>query len=157
MATLRWRPGLSGWQRHPFAELEGVHREMNRLFDDLFEVSPFMRGDGGGVFPEIDVKETDKEIKVSAEVPGLDEKDVEVLLTHDSLTIKGEKKEEKEEKGESYYRSERRYGSFCRVIPLTTEVDSDKAEAKFSKGVLHVTIPKTERARADVKKIPIKH
>lgn len=135
--------------------IHSFQKEMNRLFQDFFEVAPF-EGKDYGVFPEIDVKETDKDIKVSAELPGLEEKDVEVLLTADSLTIKGEKKEEKEEKGESHYRSERRYGSFSRVIPLASDIEADKAEAKFRKGVLHITIPKTEKAKADVKKIPIK-
>jgi len=135
--------------------IHSFQKEMNRLFQDFFEVAPFGSSDSG-VFPEIDVKETDKEIKVSAELPGLEEKDVEVLLTADSLTIKGEKKQEKEEKGQSYYRSERRYGSFSRVIPLASDIETDKAEAKFKSGVLHITIPKTEKAKTDVKKIPIK-
>jgi HSP20 family protein len=135
--------------------IHSFQREMNRLFQDFFEVAPF-GGRQSGVFPEIDVNETEKEIKVSAEVPGLEEKDVEVLLSSDSLTIKGEKKKEKEEKGQSYYRSERRYGSFSRVIPLASDIEPDKAEAKFKNGVLHITIPKTEKAKADVKKIPIK-
>lgn len=130
-------------------------KEMNRLFQDFFEVAPFGSG-ASGTFPEIDVKETEKDINVTAELPGLEEKDVEVLLTADSLTIKGEKKQEKEEKGESYYRSERRYGSFSRVIPLASDIEVDKAEARFKKGVLHITIPKTEKAGEDVKKIPIK-
>jgi HSP20 family protein len=132
--------------------MHSFQREMNRLFHDFFEVAPF-GGKDSGVFPEIDVKETDRDIRVSVELPGLEEKDVEVLLSADSLTIKGEKKEEK---AESYYRSERRYGSFSRVIPLASDIEPDKAEAKFKKGVLHITIPKTEKARADVKKIPIK-
>lgn len=135
--------------------VQSFQREMNRLFQDFFEVAPF-GGRDSGIYPEIDVKETDKEIKVSAEVPGLEEKDVEVLLSSDSLTIKGEKKQEKEERGQSYYRSERRYGSFSRVIPLASDIEADKAEARFKNGILYITIPKTEKAKADVKKIPIK-
>ncbi len=135
--------------------VQSFQKEMNRLFQDFFEVAPF-GGRDSGIYPEIDVKETDKEIKVSAEVPGLEEKDVEVLLSSDSLTIKGEKKQEKEERGQSYYRSERRYGSFSRVIPLASDIEADKAEARFKNGVLYITIPKTEKAKADVKKIPIK-
>lgn len=135
--------------------IHSFQKEMNRLFHDFFEVSPFGIRDSG-VFPEIDVKETERDIKVSAELPGLEEKDVEVLLTADALTIKGEKKEEKEDKGQSYYRSERRYGSFSRVIPLASGIEPDKAEARFKNGVLLITIPKTEKAKADIKKIPIK-
>lgn len=133
--------------------VQSFQKEMNRLFQDFFEVAPF-GGRESGLYPEIDVKETEKEIKISAEVPGLEEKDVEVLLSSDSLTIKGEKRQEKEEKGQSYYRSERRYGAFSRVIPLTADIEADKAEANFRNGVLHISIPKTEKANA--KKIPIK-
>jgi|PlaIllAssembly_1097288.scaffolds.fasta_scaffold04134_3 HSP20 family protein len=142
--------------RHIGDPILSFQKEMDRLFRDFFEVEPFGQR-LLSTFPEIDVKETEKEMRVSAELPGMEEKDVEVLLDSDSLTIRGEKKHEEEEKGESYYRSERRYGSFCRVIPLTSEVESDKVEAKFKNGVLTVTIPKTEKARADVKKITIKH
>lgn len=142
--------------RHIGDPILSLQKEMDRLFRDFFEVEPFGQR-VFSTFPEIDVKETEKEMKVHAELPGMEEKDVEVLLDSDSLTIRGEKKHEEEEKGESYYRSERRYGSFCRVIPLTSEVESDKVEAKFKNGVLTVTIPKTEKARADVKKITIKH
>ena len=142
--------------RHIGDPILSFQKEMDRLFRDFFEVEPFGQR-LLSTFPEIDVKETEKEMRVSAELPGMEEKDVEVLLDSDSLTIRGEKKHEEEEKGESYYRSERRYGSFCRVIPLTSEVESDKVEAKFKNGVLTVTIPKTEKARADLKKIPIKH
>jgi len=142
--------------RHIGDPILSFQKEMDRLFRDFFEVEPFGQR-LLSTFPEIDVKETEKEMRVSAELPGMEEKDVEVLLDSDSLTIRGEKKHEEEEKGEGYYRSERRYGSFCRVIPLTSEVESDKVEAKFKNGVLTVTIPKTEKARADVKKITIKH
>lgn len=141
--------------RHTADPVLSIQREMNRLFQDFFEIEPSGRREFS-VYPEIDVKETEKEIKVSAELPGLEEKDIEVLLAADSLTIKGEKKHEHEEKGQSYYRSERRYGSFSRVIPLSGEIEADKAEAKFKNGVLYITVPKTEKARADLKKIPIK-
>jgi len=153
--TTRLRDNFSP-TRHTGDPVLSLQKEMDRLFQDFFEVEPFGQR-VFSTFPEIDVKETEKELKVSAELPGLEEKDVEVLLDADSLTIRGEKRHEEEEKGESYYRSERRYGSFSRVIPLTAEVESDKVEARFKNGVLTVTIPKTEKARADLKKIPIKH
>jgi HSP20 family protein len=102
------------------------------------------------------VSETDKEIKVSAELPGMDEKDIDVSLTRDSLTIKGEKKQETEDKGEDYYRMERSYGSFTRSIPLPIEVDTDKVQATFKKGVLEITLPKTARAIQETRKIPVK-
>lgn len=139
----------------PFTMLQ---REMNDLFDNFFrsfDIALF--GSRMGEFtPRVDVSETDKEIKVSAELPGMDERDIEVTLNKDSLTIKGEKKEEKEDKGKDYYRMERSYGSFSRTIPLPLEVETDRAEATFKKGVLTVTLPKTAKAIKETKKIAIK-
>jgi HSP20 family protein len=106
--------------------------------------------------PQVDVADADKEIKVSVELPGLDGKDVEVSLTKETLTIKGEKREEKEEKGKDYYRSERSFGSFTRTIPLPFEIDAEKAEASFKKGVLTVSLPKTKRVISETKKVAIK-
>jgi HSP20 family protein len=144
-------------EEHPF----NLFREqINRLFDDFFfgrELTPFRAEPWYGAFqPHIDVKESAKEITVSAELPGMDEKDIEVLLSGDSLTIKGEKKEEKEEKENNYYRMERRYGSFQRVIPLPVEIDTKKVDASFKKGILHVKLPKTTQAKSSAKKITVK-
>jgi HSP20 family protein len=145
------------WE-HPFAAFQ---REMNKLFENFFggsdlpswsplekRVTPFT--------PRIDVSETDKEIKVSAELPGMDEKDIDVSLTRDSLTIRGEKKEEKEEKGKDFYRMERSYGSFTRSVPLPVEVETDKVAATFKKGVLSVTLPKSPKAIEETKKVSVK-
>lgn len=132
--------------------------EMNRLFDNFFrgfEIEPFETG-FGTFRPSVNVVEDEKEIKVSAELPGVDEKDIEVSLSKDSLTIKGEKKEEKEDKGKNYYRMERSYGSFSRTIPLPVEIDADKVKAQFKKGVLTVTLPKTAKTIEETKKIPVK-
>lgn len=131
--------------------------EMNRLFDNFFrggELEPFFES-RVGFSPKVDVAETDKEITVTAELPGMDEKDIDVSLEKDMLTVRGEKKEEKEEKGKDFYRSERSYGSFTRTIPLPKEVDTDKVEAQFKKGVLRITLPKTPAAIKEVKKVPI--
>ncbi len=140
---------------HPFLLLR---QEINSLFDYFFrgfEIEPF-RGRFGAFTPSIDVKESDKDISVIAELPGMDEKDIDVSLTRDALTIKGEKKEEKEEKRKDYYRMERTFGSFTRTIPLPTEIDVDKVKAEFKKGVLTVTLPKSEKAIKETKKIPVK-
>jgi HSP20 family protein len=143
----------------PFVSLQ---REMNRLFDNFFgglslsPWAPLERGGAESFTPHIDVSETDKEIKVSAELPGMDENDVDVSLTKDTLTIRGEKKEEKEDKGKDYYRMERSYGSFSRNIPLPLEVNTDRVEATFKKGILCVTLPKTVSAIEKTKKVPIK-
>ena len=144
-------------EEHPFLTLQ---QEMNRLFDDFFGgrvLEPFgALGEGWDVFsPQVDVVETDKEIRVSAELPGLDDKDVEVSLSRDVLTISGEKKQEKREKGRDYYRAERSYGSFRRSIPLPAEVDADKVDAVFNKGVLTITLPKKAEA-AGRKRITVK-
>ncbi|HVN24803.1 MAG TPA: Hsp20/alpha crystallin family protein [Syntrophorhabdales bacterium] len=146
------------WE-YPFGAFQW---EMNKLFDDFFgglQLSPWAPVEKrmSAVFtPHVDVSETDKEIKVSMELPGMDEKDVEVSLTRDTLTIKGEKKQETEDKGKDYYRMERSYGAFTRTIPLTVEVDTDKVQASFKKGVLDITLPKTARAIKETKKIPVK-
>lgn len=140
---------------HPLRVFE---REMNRLFDDF--LSPFGSFGWGDerlvtFSPRVDVVENDKEVKISAELPGMEEKDINVSLARDALTISGEKREEKEDRGKNFYRMERSYGSFQRTIPLPCEVDSDRASATFKKGVLTITLPKTAEAQCR-KKIPIK-
>jgi HSP20 family protein len=138
------------------------HQEMDRLFDNFFGsgfgLTPSRHGfmAGFGEFnPQVDVTENDKEVKVTAELPGLEDKDIEVSLSHDVLTISGEKKNEKEDKGDNYYHMERSYGSFQRSIPLPAEVEADKVEAEFKNGVLNITLPKTTTAQ-NRKKIAIK-
>ena len=143
---------------HPIVTLQ---RAMNRLFDDFFrdfDITPFGRLEESlDIFsPNIDLREDDKEFRVTAELPGMDENDIEIHLSNDALTIKGEKKEEKEEKEKDCYYRERAFGSFQRVISLPGEIDADKAEAKFKKGVLYVTIPKMARAQRETKKIKVK-
>jgi HSP20 family protein len=138
-----------------------LQREMNRIFDDFFrgwDMAPSgITGERFGFFqPSIDVKQSASEIVVKAELPGLDEKDIEVLLTDDALTIRGEKREEKEEKGKTCYHMERSYGSFNRVIPLPAGVDQTKVQAQYKNGVLNITLQKTQEAKAKGKRIPIK-
>ena len=145
-------------KREEYTPFALFRQEMDKLFDNFFrgfEMEPFM-GRLGAFSPSVDVKESDKEIRVSAELPGMDDKDIEVSLNRDSLTIKGEKKEEKEDKGKDYYRMERSYGSFSRTIPLPAGVDMDKVKADFRKGVLMVTVPKTAQAIKETKKITVK-
>jgi len=138
----------------------GLQREMNRVFDNFwnrFEGSfDGLYGRLGFGAPRVDVVETDKAVEVSVELPGLDAKDVEVSLTNDVLTIKGEKKVEREENSKGYRLSERSYGNFYRTIPLPAEVATDDAKAEFRKGVLTVSLPKTPEAQAKVKKVEVK-
>lgn len=138
----------------PFASLQ---RQMNRLFEDTFSnYVPAMRTGAAALSPSIDIKETDTAIEVEAELPGVDEKDVQVTLDDGVLTIKGEKKAEKEETKKGYYMSERSYGSFLRSFELPAGIDADKVKATFAKGVLNVTLPKPVGAQAKTKKIEIK-
>jgi len=143
--------------RDPFVSL---HREVNRLFDDVFRgfdsrlpalgrLSSF----GGGGWPSVEVSDGEKEIRVTAEVPGLEEKDIEVLLEDGVLTLKGEKRSETEDKERQF--SERFYGRFERRIPLGYEIEDNKVSADFKNGVLTVALPKTERAQAKAKRIAI--
>ena len=140
---------------NPFYTLQ---REINRLFDTFFgEFTPAPLEESFGTFyPRVDVKETNKEIKVIAELPGLDEKDIDITLQDDVLLLRGEKREEKHEEGEYFYHLERSYGSFYREIPLPTEVDTDRVEATFKKGVLTIRLPKKAEAERRAKKIPVK-
>jgi HSP20 family protein len=131
------------------------HRRIDSLFEDLF--GGRLSGPFGaeGFAPQIDLSETEKEVRVTAELPGLDEKDVEVTLTANVLTLKGEKKEEHEEEKGDYYHSERSYGFFERSVQLPEGVDPDKAEAKFKKGVLRVSIPRKPGAGPARRKIEL--
>ena len=139
-----------------------LQKEVNRLFDDFgrnWDVDfPFSSHSELKNFrPDVNLSETDNKYVVTAELPGLDEKDVNVELRNGGLIIKGEKKSENEEKKDGYIYSERSYGSFSRQIPLPDEVDADNVTAKFKKGILEVTLPKTEKAKANRKKINIKN
>ncbi|GIK40693.1 MAG: hypothetical protein BroJett011_45260 [Chloroflexota bacterium] len=109
----------------------------------------------GDFSPRVDVTENEKEVRITAELPGLEEKDIDVSLSNDVLTISGEKKAEREDKGDNYYRMERSYGSFHRSIPLPTEVDTDHCDATFKNGVLQITLPKVH-LKESAKKITIK-
>ncbi len=141
---------------HPIISMQ---KEMNRMFDSisksLFNTSSFSSETSNAITPKIDVVENEKEIKVTAELPGMEEKDVEVNFSRDTLVIKGEKKAEKEEKKEDYYFMERSYGTFQRAIPVSAGIDRDKVEAQFKNGVLKVTLPKTEEAQKEVRKVEI--
>jgi len=136
-----------------------IQNEMNRLFDHFFsdplDIIP-MSSRLPEFSPRVDVSETEKEIKVVAELPGMDEKDIQVTLERDALILSGEKKNEIEEKGKSFHRIERSFGSFQRVIPLETEVEADKVEAEFKKGVLTIVLPRPASAAKQTQKINIK-
>jgi HSP20 family protein len=141
-------------EQNPFLTL---HREMNRLFDDVFSGfglpsrSPMLM-EGRFSWPRVELAESDSALKVTAELPGLEEKDVQVELANGLLVIRGEKKVESDGDGKLF--SERYYGAFERQIPLDG-VQEDKAEASFRNGVLTVTLPKSEEGRQSVRRIAI--
>ncbi len=134
-----WRSRSSSSSMAP--SITGLQSEINRMFDDFFNVPTWGRM-AESSYPAIDVKETDNSIVVTAELPGIESKDVMINVRDNVLTIKGEKRAEKREEKDNYHYVERSYGSFARQIALPSEVDSDKAEAKMDKGVLSLTLPK---------------
>lgn len=133
--------------------------QMDRLFEQALSTWPAgfdpSNPKGGHVFPEMEVTETDKEVKVTAELPGLEEKDVEVTVDEGGLTLQGEKREERKEEKKGYYLSECSYGSFHRHIPLPDGLIIDKADAKFRNGVLKINIPKSPEAESQRKTLKI--
>ena len=139
-----------------------IQNEMNRLFDnffnDPFDLAPIaaLRTVPAEFSPRVNVSETDKAMQVTAELPGMDDKDIQISLEQDCLVLSGEKKSESEESGKNFHRYERSYGSFQRVIPLVSEIQEDKVDATFKNGVLTVTLPKAESAVKAAKKINIK-
>ncbi|MBB5518618.1 Hsp20/alpha crystallin family protein [Amphiplicatus metriothermophilus] len=146
-----------GGDRDPVLSL---HRDLNTAFDrffDRFERS-FFGGAGVGFFsqPRADVAESDDAFRISIDLPGLDEKDIDVTLSGDALTIRGERREEREENEKGYFLHERSYGSFFRSIPLPPGVDPDRAKAEFKKGVLRITLPKSEEAKRHTRRIEVK-
>jgi HSP20 family protein len=140
----------------PFTQMR---REIDQMFNGMLGdwTGPMNLLDRrlGSWMPQVDVSETAKEIRVTAELPGMEEKNLEVSLVEGALTIKGEKSEEHEEEKGDVHRSERQYGMFERTIPLPSEVDADKVKASFEKGVLKIALPKTKEAQSNRRVIPV--
>ena len=139
----------------PFREFERVRREMDRLWDSFLEGGLRKKGEEGEWLPSLDVAETKNELVVKAEVPGMDPKDIDISLSDGVLTIKGEKRQEKEEKEADYHVIERSYGSFLRSVQLPKEVQSDKISASYKNGILRITLPKSEEAKKKEIKIKV--
>lgn len=144
-----------------YAGLFSLQREMNRLFENFFRdtemATLFPEEEQLSQFtPHIDLKETQDSFILTAEVPGMSEKELEVSISDRTLTIRGEKNEEKEENLKGYYRMERKFGAFQRSIPVPYEVEVEKAEALFNHGVLKVTLPKTKKASTSPKIVAVK-
>lgn len=147
---------LTPFTRDPFTSFR---REMDRLFDDFFtpaEPRSFAARLGAGIIPSVDIEETAEGYNVSAELPGLEQKDVQLTLRDNLLTISGEKREEQTEKKGSRTYAERSFGRFERVIPLDAEIDADKVEAKFKNGVLTVNLPRSAKAQEKSHRIEVR-
>lgn len=144
------------------APLSGLQKQVNNLFDGFltgFGLEPFSANSEklGSFMPKLNVYEDAQGLTVTAELPGLEQKDVEVSLTNEALTLRGEKRVEHEDRKENgRFYAERSYGSFERVIPLSFEADEDAVDASFKNGVLTIKVPKSARAQSTTKKVPIK-
>jgi HSP20 family protein len=155
---------MQAWR--PF---ESLRREVDRLFDDFnlnpfhlplrrpaFDLEPFWQAESWVAQPAMDLVERDNAFELTAEMPGLEEKNIEVDVANGVLTVKGQKDEDKVEKKEDFHLRERRFGSFVRSVRLPETVDADKIEASFKNGVLKVTLPKKREAQKPVQKIEVK-
>lgn len=132
------RKGLSIWQ--PFSEIERIRREFDRLFDEFFGSLDTTKD--YVLSPAVDVYETDKDVVIKAEMPGVKKDEIEITVKDNFVHIRAEKKEEKEEKKENIHRVERFYGRIERLIPMPTDVRSEEAKAEYKDGVLEIRIPK---------------
>ncbi len=152
MTLVKWRP---------IREFDTLKRDMEKLFGDTFESFggrgwlPGIAEQRNGIIPNVDMLDKKNEIVVKAQIPGVEKEDVDLTITRDAVTIKGEIKKEEEEKKNDYYCSECTYGSFLRTIPLPTEIDTSKAKASFKNGVLKLTLPKHEDVKAKEIKLKI--
>ena len=146
MALVRWRPAR---------DFLNIRDEIDRMFDEFFGTLPerLTTGLENVWTPSVDISETDNDIIVTAELPGVKKDDIKISLQDNVLTLRGEKKQEKEEKNENFHRVERTYGMFQRSFTLPAPVDANKIKARFKDGVLKITLPKTEEAK--MKEIPI--
>jgi len=155
MSLIKWSP---------MRELEEMRKEMERLFGDFF-VEPVPRrwrrglptriSEASVVVPNVDMFERGNEVVLKAELPGMDRKDIDISLTKDSLTLKGEIKRDEEVKDEDYYCCERSYGSFTRTISLPSDVDTENVKASFKNGILEIVVPKKEEARVKEIKVDV--
>jgi HSP20 family protein len=152
MSVVKWSP---------MKELEDMRRDMERLFEEVFEPSRRRRqwwpkSPGGGVVvPNIDMYDRKSEIVVKAELPGVERDKIDLTITRDAITIKGEIKREEEIKDEDYYAREISYGNFTRSVALPSEVESEKAKATFKNGILEIVLPKKEEAKPKEIKVEV--
>lgn len=160
-----WKP-YRGFARAEAEPFDALRQQMDRLFADFlgpFDVLERGNGNGGDgnarrsmIAPRLDVSETDKAYEVTVELPGVEEKDLDVSVWDGVLTIKGEKRWESEDKKKDFQRIERRYGSFERQLSLPSEINAERIDANFHNGLLTVSVPKSKKAQATAKRIAVK-
>lgn len=138
MTVVRWRP---------FREMNGLQREMNRMFDSFFRDAEEESATEASWYPSLDIKETSDKVQVSAELPGMQKEDIKVSIRDNILHLSGEKKREEEEKDANFHRVERFYGVFSRSVNLPAPVEISKVEAFFKDGVLRLILPKAEQEK----------
>lgn len=146
MALVRWQP---------FGEIESLQDEMNRLFNSVVPNANLNYQRGSAFAPAAEIEETQEAVVLKLEVPGLEAKDLDVEVTAEAVAIKGERREETKTEEKGVTRSEFRYGSFQRVIPLPARVQNDKVEAEYKNGILHLNLPKAEEEKNKVVKVNI--
>lgn len=155
MAIVRWEPfrGMERWE--PFREMESLRRDMDRLFDQLMPSGPGGNGEKLRFMPSAEIEDTADEIHLKLEIPGLEAKDLDIEVTEESVTVRGERKSEARMEEKGMMRSEFRYGRFERLIPLTARVKSDAAKAEYKNGILTLTLPKAEEEKSKVVKVTV--
>ncbi len=154
MSLIRWNPAreLASFPSDVFS----VQREMNRMFDSFFRGADEQGLLNGSWLPAVDVAEDENEYVVNVELPGVNKDEVKITLEYNILTVRGEKKAEKETKDKNYHRMERSYGSFQRSFTLPTSVKNDKIDAEYRDGILSITLPKEEEAKPKQIEVKVK-
>ena len=154
MAIKRWHPfnEIKHWE--PFAEVDTLRQEMNKLFEQ-FSLASSDDGNGSLFVPSAELEETEGEIKLRLEVPGMKAEDIDIEVTDDAVMVRGERKSETQSEEEGEFRSEFYYGEFKRVIPMPQRIEKDKAVAEYKDGVLSLNIPKSLESASSTVKVSV--
>ncbi len=152
MALVRWR----GRDWDPFKELFDLHKEISDIFNTSFEALPAKISQEATWLPSLDISEDKDSVVIKMDLPGVKQQDIDISISADTLTVKGERKKEEEVKNKNYHRIERFYGTFARSLRLPSYVDTNKVKASYKDGVLEILLPKTESAKPKQIKVEIK-
>jgi HSP20 family protein len=138
---------MEGRRWDPFREVGSIRDEIDRVLDSFLDRLPIRKGKEEPWLPLIDLEESKDELLVRAELPGMKKEDIKISISGDNLTLQGERELKKEDKDKTFHRIERSYGRFERVIPLPAEIEIDKIKAIYEEGVLHISLPKSEKVK----------